>query len=215
MRVELQLFAVARELVGSDRLIVDLDQPATVGALRVAIIEKAPSLRPLLPSMMVAVGTEYATDEVVIEPGAQVALIPPVSGGSQTQSRGKRSNPKPSFRVMNFTVQLDALEIVPELVARACQVLPLEIQGNSLTVAIAHGDEIAERIGRLRSVLRITNPILWAPADPEELMAAMDQAYRLAASEIVNCPPMIRGNCARFWLCLEPSIDSSLRACDI
>ena len=40
-----------------------------------------PRARALAPSVAVAVDSEYATDVTLILPGAQVALIPPVSGG--------------------------------------------------------------------------------------------------------------------------------------
>ena len=41
-----------------------------------------PVLAGISPSLSIAVNEEYATDERILKPGDEVALIPPVSGGS-------------------------------------------------------------------------------------------------------------------------------------
>jgi molybdopterin converting factor small subunit len=75
------MFAVAKQLAG--RAVVELDLPAdaTVGDLRRRLMAEIPQLAPLLPNMMFAVGTDYADDSTKIPPEAEVACIPPVSGG--------------------------------------------------------------------------------------------------------------------------------------
>ena len=59
----------------------DLPLPATVADLRLVLALQYPELAPLAPKVSIAVDSEYATDTTLILPGAQVALIPPVSGG--------------------------------------------------------------------------------------------------------------------------------------
>jgi molybdenum cofactor cytidylyltransferase len=81
VQVTVRLFAVARQCAGRPEIILDLAEPATVGALKRAIATSYPELAPLVPSLMIAVATEYADDDTVIPPGAEVAAIPPVSGG--------------------------------------------------------------------------------------------------------------------------------------
>ena len=81
MNVEVQLFAVARQLAGRETVAVTLSSPATVGQLRQALREQFPALAPVLPHVMFAVNAEYADDQAVIPLGAAVACIPPVSGG--------------------------------------------------------------------------------------------------------------------------------------
>jgi molybdopterin converting factor subunit 1 len=81
VRINVRLFAVARQRMGSSSLVVDLPDPATVADLRRALAEAAPSLADLLPSLMVAVDSEYADDHWMISPASEIALIPPVSGG--------------------------------------------------------------------------------------------------------------------------------------
>lgn len=78
----MSLFAVFRERLGTTHLEVDLPQGATVADLLEALRREHPGLGPLLAQTMVAVDQEYATPELVLQEGQQVALIPPVSGGS-------------------------------------------------------------------------------------------------------------------------------------
>lgn len=84
MQVLVRLFALARQQVGRNELTVQVDEPATVGHLKAAIADQNPELIPLLPHLLFAVATNYATDETLIPPGAEVAAIPPVSGGGPT-----------------------------------------------------------------------------------------------------------------------------------
>jgi molybdopterin converting factor subunit 1 len=81
MIVRLQLFAVVRELAGSDALEFDLADGATIGALRRALIERVPAAAALGPHLMFAINADYANDAADIPPAAEVACIPPVSGG--------------------------------------------------------------------------------------------------------------------------------------
>lgn len=73
------LFAAAAERVG--RSSVELPLPPSVADLRRMLADNWPSLADLLPRCAVAVNHEYATDEVELYPGDEVAVIPPVSGG--------------------------------------------------------------------------------------------------------------------------------------
>ncbi len=82
MRVTVRLFAVARQRAGRPEVTLDLPEPATVGSLKRALAAGYPELAPLVPGLMIAVAAEYAPDDTPIYPGAEVAAIPPVSGGS-------------------------------------------------------------------------------------------------------------------------------------
>ena len=81
MKVSVKLFARARDLAGSDCIQVDVPSDARVADLRGALGERLPELRPILPSLLVAVGAEYATDQTPLDAGAEIACFPPVSGG--------------------------------------------------------------------------------------------------------------------------------------
>jgi molybdopterin converting factor subunit 1 len=81
--LRLRLFAVAREKAGQAEIDLELPMPSTVGDLRLELAMQYPQLAGLAPRVMVAVDAEYASDETMIGPGAKVAIIPPVSGGSE------------------------------------------------------------------------------------------------------------------------------------
>lgn len=81
MIVRVQLFALARQLAGRESVELSLPQGATIGQLRRELTIQAPELRPLARQLMFAVNADYAGDEVEIPPQADVAAIPPVSGG--------------------------------------------------------------------------------------------------------------------------------------
>lgn len=81
MKTKLKLFAKARDLVGAAELELDLPESATVADLRSALGEYSPALQPLLASLLVAVGTDYASPTTRIGGRQDLAVFPPVSGG--------------------------------------------------------------------------------------------------------------------------------------
>jgi molybdopterin synthase catalytic subunit len=84
LRVDIRLFAVARQRAGRDSLGVDLAEGATVADLKRALADASPALAPIVPALLIAIDNEYAPDGSPIPPGARVAAIPPVSGGSDS-----------------------------------------------------------------------------------------------------------------------------------
>ncbi len=85
VRVTVRLFALARQRAGRAELVLDLPEPVTVASLKRALAA-LPELAPLVPQLMIAVNADYAgDDQKVIPEGAEVAAIPPVSGGGYHQ----------------------------------------------------------------------------------------------------------------------------------
>ena len=74
-------FAVAREAAGADSESL-AGAPASVGALRDFLAARHPALARVLPRCRLAVNQEFAGDDDPVPDGAEVAVIPPVSGGS-------------------------------------------------------------------------------------------------------------------------------------
>ena len=81
MKIHLRLFAIAKQAAGSDIVEVELPEGANVGRLREALGNQVPKLSGMVDQMMFAMDAEYATDETEVRPNAEVACIPPVSGG--------------------------------------------------------------------------------------------------------------------------------------
>lgn len=75
------LFARARDLVGTPSLAVPPPCPATVGELRQHLVARFPHLAGLLERSAFAVNDEFAGDATPLAADAEVALLPPVSGG--------------------------------------------------------------------------------------------------------------------------------------
>jgi molybdopterin converting factor small subunit len=83
VRIQVRLFALARQRAGQAAVTVAVPDPATVAALKTAMADAYPELAPLVPHLLIAINGDYAGDDrTSIPPGAEVAAIPPVSGGS-------------------------------------------------------------------------------------------------------------------------------------
>jgi molybdopterin converting factor small subunit len=54
---------------------------ASVGDLKRSLAERFPQFSPLVPNLLIAVGTNYADDRTILNPDDEVACFPPVSGG--------------------------------------------------------------------------------------------------------------------------------------
>jgi molybdopterin converting factor subunit 1 len=81
MIFNVRLFARARDLGGADHLTLDLPHGATVADLRRRLVALHPQLAELEGKCAVAVDAEFANDGRVLTEGAEIALLPPVSGG--------------------------------------------------------------------------------------------------------------------------------------
>lgn len=111
MQVKVRLFAGLRELLGSE-----LDEPfegesVTVAEFRLRLGERYPQLGPHLECAAIAVNEEYVRDaDARIEAGDTVALIPPVSGGSdQAIPPVSGGSETPHFLVTEAELDRDAL----------------------------------------------------------------------------------------------------------
>jgi molybdopterin converting factor subunit 1 len=80
--VEVHLFARARDLAGAARVTVRLGAGATVGDLRRRLAAEHRELADLLSRSALAVNHEFAEDTLTVPHAAEVALLPPVSGGA-------------------------------------------------------------------------------------------------------------------------------------
>lgn len=81
MKLDVKLFARARDVAGTGCVEVDVPDAANVADLRRALALKIPPLAPLAPRLLIAIDTNYADDTMPVSPDADVACFPPVSGG--------------------------------------------------------------------------------------------------------------------------------------
>jgi molybdopterin converting factor subunit 1 len=95
MRVRIRLFAMLRERAGTSELTLDLPDGARVRDALAAVDDLAGGL-----PLVMAVNREYADEDAVLAPDDELALIPPVSGGTAVA---------PHVRVSEDPLSLDAL----------------------------------------------------------------------------------------------------------
>jgi molybdopterin converting factor subunit 1 len=81
VKVEVLLFAAARQAAGCDKVTVELSGGSSVADLKREIAAVCPALESVIASSMIAINHEYVRDDSVVPPNAEIALIPPVSGG--------------------------------------------------------------------------------------------------------------------------------------
>jgi len=82
MQVRVLAFATARDALGAGERTVELPEGGTVAELRSALVRDHPDVEALWPRLAVAVDGALASSETPLRDGAEVALLPPVSGGS-------------------------------------------------------------------------------------------------------------------------------------
>lgn len=81
MKVRVRLFATLRDVVGTDRLELDIAAPATADDAWRCLVEQHPALDKRRPSLTAAVNRQYVDWHEAIADGDEIAFIPPVSGG--------------------------------------------------------------------------------------------------------------------------------------
>ena len=81
MELKVRIFALYRERAGKNIVTVAVADGATVADLKDEVRRQIPNLAPPEVKIVVAVNTDYADPDVVLQSGDDVCLIPPVSGG--------------------------------------------------------------------------------------------------------------------------------------
>ncbi len=113
MNFEIRLFATLKDRAGQARISVTVSDSASVLELLQTTAEAYPDLAAALPTALVAVNMSYASPDIILKPGDEIALFPPVSGG------GEKSGPFPTyFSVTNKKIDLGRIHeqlIRPEI----------------------------------------------------------------------------------------------------
>lgn len=80
-RVTLLFFATLRDRAGTRSVELEIPDDLTVQGLKEKLASEYPKLKDSMSSVLVTINREYAFDEAVIPPNAELAMFPPVSGG--------------------------------------------------------------------------------------------------------------------------------------
>jgi len=82
MQIRIKLFATLRDRAGTGDLSLELPGDATVQMLIDRLNADHPALREAIPHAIIAVNEEFAFPPDTLQDGDEVAIFPPVSGGS-------------------------------------------------------------------------------------------------------------------------------------
>lgn len=86
MRIRVLFFAIFRDLAGTRETIVELPEEPVVKDFKSHLQIKFPGLSPTLNTGLISINREFAFDSDTIPDGAEVAIFPPVSGGSHIEN---------------------------------------------------------------------------------------------------------------------------------
>ncbi len=81
MKVEIKLFAAAKQFAGGESVQVELPTDARVSDLRRTLTDRFPDARLIWRHALFAIDMEYVDDSAPLRQSADIACIPPVSGG--------------------------------------------------------------------------------------------------------------------------------------
>lgn len=99
-KISLLFFAHLKEISGSGQISLDLPDGATIQDLKTRLLEDFPQLDKVLPTAIFAIDREFAFDGDLVPDNAEVAIFPPVSGGSDLPT---------ILKVVRDEIDLDAL----------------------------------------------------------------------------------------------------------
>jgi molybdopterin converting factor subunit 1 len=80
-KITLLFFATLRERAGTRSMDLEIPAGMTIRDLKDRLAGQHPNLSESMKAVLVTIDREYAFDEAVIPPGAEIAMFPPVSGG--------------------------------------------------------------------------------------------------------------------------------------
>lgn len=89
MRVRVLFFGMLKDLAGKPNETLELREGATVRDVLAYCEFQIPRLKDVTPSLAIAVNQHYASAETALKSGDEVALLPPVSGGSGEAERDR------------------------------------------------------------------------------------------------------------------------------
>jgi len=90
MQITIKFFARLRDLVGTKSLTRDIADNSTIAELIDILQVEFPQLAGLIPSTAIALNQEFADPQARLHEGDEVALFPPVSGGTDAMDEADK-----------------------------------------------------------------------------------------------------------------------------
>lgn len=119
MKVTVLFFGAAKEIVGSDLIELNFPDEISAAAAFKQILEKYPTLGEKFgKSLLFAVNQNYAGGEEIVKNGDELAVFPPVSGGSDESSKVQISGSEFQIENQNGYFELTFLPLDVGEIAR-------------------------------------------------------------------------------------------------
>src|SRR2546423_4826871 len=90
IKVHVLFFGAARDVAGQREVDLELVGPTDAADAFAQVVQAYPELRRFGRSLLFAVNQEYAPGERTVQDGDELALFPPVSGGSDVDTKTRR-----------------------------------------------------------------------------------------------------------------------------
>jgi len=99
MNIKIRLFATLKDRAGRSQIQISLPEPSNARIMLEEVTAVYPDLAPLLSTCLISINKAFARPDTPIQPNDEIALFPPVSGGSDT--------PHPTY----FAISAEMLDI--------------------------------------------------------------------------------------------------------
>jgi molybdopterin synthase catalytic subunit len=110
MTIEILFFGVLKDLTGKSRETITLPEGSKVREVLIHYAREAPALEKMLPSLAISVNREYAEIDRPLRQGDEVALLPPVSGGTTNLRKQDDDQTKSEIRIAREPIDAAAIK---------------------------------------------------------------------------------------------------------
>ncbi len=114
MQVRVLYLGMLREIAGCERETLALGDAVTVGELYAQLQQRIPKLKDFRGAIALAVNYEYSDGNTALKDNDEVALIPPVSGGSGADPSATADDDGPALPLVSEHAMLVSTSIDPE-----------------------------------------------------------------------------------------------------
>jgi molybdopterin converting factor subunit 1 len=119
IKVRVLFFGAARDAVGHEQIDVELESPIDADGARTKLLSSYPSLQRFGKSLLFAVNQEYVQNDRELSEGDELAVFPPVSGGSASKEDAGKMPALPDFFELT-TGPIDVGAVARQVVLAKC-----------------------------------------------------------------------------------------------